>query len=119
MYEIHESEAEYRFGDHGPKYLMKGSQIEIGIVVLKPGQDFPNHYHEAIEENFFVLEGRVDFYLNGERRVLQKGDLLRCDKSEAHYLRNPYDEEFKALFVKAPFLDRRDYVEVANPQIES
>ncbi|MFM1652525.1 cupin domain-containing protein [Brevibacillus sp. B_LB10_24] len=118
MYKVHESESEYRFGDHGPKYLMRGSQIEFGIVVLKPGQEFQNHYHEHYEENFFVLEGKVDFYVDGSLHTLEKGDLLRCDKREAHYLINPYDADFKAVFVKAPHVTERDYVEVENPAIQ-
>lgn len=115
MYKVHESESEYRFGDNGPKYLMQGEQIDLGIVVLNPGQDFHNHFHEHYEENFFVLEGKVDFYLDGKLYTLTQGDLLRCDKREAHYLINPYDTVFKAVFVKAPHVGWKDYVEVENP----
>ena len=32
MYIINENEREYRFGDSGPKYLMKGPRMNFAIV---------------------------------------------------------------------------------------
>lgn len=105
MIKINESEREYRFGDSGPKYLMRGPNVGYGIVVLKPGQDFRNHYHKVMEENFFVLEGMIDFYINDEKITCGKGDLIHVDPSEKHYLINPYDEFAKAVFILAPYTD--------------
>ena len=55
MYIINENEREYRFGDSGPKYLMKGPRMNFAIVQFMPGQDFTAHYHNVMEENFFIL----------------------------------------------------------------
>ena len=60
MYIINENEREYRFGDSGPKYLMKGPRMNFAIVQFMPGQDFTAHYHNVMEENFFILEGKID-----------------------------------------------------------
>ena len=37
MYIINENEREYRFGDSGPKYLMKGPRMNFAIVQFMPG----------------------------------------------------------------------------------
>lgn len=45
MYLTKEEEHEYRFGDHGPKYLTKGENVDLGIVVITPGEAHPCHKH--------------------------------------------------------------------------
>ena len=57
MYIVNENDREYRFGDSGPKYLMKGPRMNFALVAFNPGQDFKAHYHNVMEENFFILEG--------------------------------------------------------------
>ena len=45
MFVLDEKEKDYRFGDSGPKYLMKGPRSNFAVVRFNPGQDFPAHYH--------------------------------------------------------------------------
>lgn len=118
MLKVNESEFEFRFGDYGPKYLLKGPNVDIGIVVLKPGQDFQNHYHTTCEEVFYILEGNIDYYINNQRVSVQPGDLILCAPGDTHYLINQSETNFKALFIKSPHINERDVVEVDNPKIE-
>jgi quercetin dioxygenase-like cupin family protein len=108
---ICESEKEYRFGDSGPKYFMRGPRISCGVVILKPGQDFKNHYHRHMEENFFLLEGQLDFYINDQLVTCKSGELMHVEPNETHYLINNYDEPAKAVFILAPYTDN-DKVEI-------
>ena len=45
MFIVNENDFEYRCGDHGPKYLMKGPRMNYAMVQFQPGQDFQAHYH--------------------------------------------------------------------------
>ncbi|KAA7342689.1 cupin domain-containing protein, partial [Salmonella enterica subsp. enterica serovar Cerro] len=45
MQKTNEKNHEYRFGDNGPKYLIRGPGCDMGVVILQPGQSFPNHRH--------------------------------------------------------------------------
>jgi quercetin dioxygenase-like cupin family protein len=104
---INENDVEYRFGESGPKYLLKGPKIDFGVVKLLPGEDFPDHYHNEVEENFFILEGEIDFLINGEIKYHAKqGDLVHIPPLETHYLKNNGLIPAKAIFVKAPFLPK-------------
>ena len=103
MYYTNESRHEFRFGDNGPKYLSRGPRTDIGVVMLQPGQDFQAHIHKIVEESFFTMEGEVHLYLNGECHVLTKGDVLRCDPGEVHYVVNKGSVPWKAVFFKEPF----------------
>ena len=78
MFVLDEKEKDYRFGDSGPKYLMKGPRSNFAVVRFNPGQDFPAHYHEIMEEN-------------------------HIEPNEVHYVKNPYDEPIVMVSTLAPF----------------
>ena len=92
MYIINENEREYRFGDSGPKYLMN---------------------HNVMEENFFILEGKIDIVVDGKVNTLSAGDLIHIEPSEVHYCINNYDVPVKMISTLAPYQEV-DKVEVEN-----
>lgn len=100
------ADADLRFGDWGPGYLVQGDDAAFGVVVLRPGDEFANHLHEHHTESFVVLEGRAEIWLDRDtRRVVSAGDVLRAEPHEEHFVRNPFDETFRAVFVKTPWVD--------------
>ncbi|MFZ3591612.1 cupin domain-containing protein [Bacillus sp. DJP31] len=117
MKKVNENDFEYRFGDNGPKYLTKGPNVDVGVVVLLPGQDFPNHYHTECEEIFYILEGEIDFYINDERVQAKPGDMIQCWPHDSHYLINNSNQNFKAVFIKSPHIGRNDSVVIEKPDL--
>lgn len=115
MFIINENDREYRFGDSGPKYLMKGPRMNFAVVQFMPGQDFQAHYHHIMEENFFILEGKIDIVVDGVVHTLSKGDLIHIEPEEVHYCRNPYDVPVKMISTLAPYQEV-DKVDVENPK---
>lgn len=111
MFIVNEKDKEYRFGDSGPKYLMRGPRMNFGVVRLKSGEDFQAHYHNVMEENFFVLEGKIDFTVDGEQHTLGAGEFIHIEPGQVHYLKNNTDTPVKAAFALAPFMEK-DKVEV-------
>lgn len=109
MFLAKESDVEYRFGDSGPKYLMKGPRINCGVVVLKPGQDFKAHYHKHMEENFYLLEGQLDIYVDDKLSTFRAGELVHVEPNERHYLINRYDTPAKAVFILGPSTENDKY----------
>ena len=88
MFMLNENDREYRFGDSGPKYLMKGPRSNFAVVQFQAGQDFKAHYHNVMEENFFILEGQVDIVVDGTVHHLKQGDLIHIEPGEIHYVIN-------------------------------
>ena len=70
---VNENDFEYRFGDSGPKYLMKGPRMNYALVQFQPGQSFQAHHHNDI------------------------------GPGEVHYVNNPYDKVVKMVSTLAPF----------------
>lgn len=113
MFIINEQEREYRFGDSGPKYLMKGPRSNFAIVQFQAGQDFTAHYHDVMEENFFILEGEVDIVVDDVVHHLKPGDLIHIEPKEVHYVVNRSSSAMKMISTLAPYMEK-DKTEVPD-----
>lgn len=113
MFVVHEDDFAYRFGDSGPKYLMKGPRMNFALVQFQPGQDFPAHYHNVMEENFYILEGEIDIVVDGKVNHLKPGQMIHIEPGEIHYCVNNYDKTIKMVSTLAPFQEV-DKVEVPD-----
>lgn len=100
----HLGDTQFRFGEFGPGYVIRGPRTDLGVVRLRPGDDATNHYHAAIEETFVVLEGSATLWLDGRSSYrLDVGDVYQLLPGEQHYFVNEGDVDFRALFIKAPY----------------
>lgn len=99
-------DADLRFGDWGPGYLTQADDAAFGVVVLRPGDEFGNHLHEHHTESFVVLEGAAQVWIDRTTCVeICAGDVLRAEPGEEHFVVNPYDTVFRAVFIKTPWVD--------------
>lgn len=103
MYVIDDKDREYRFGDSGPKYLMKGPRMNFAIVQFQAGQDFKAHYHNIMEEDFYILEGEIDIVVDGKVNHLTAGQLIHIEPGEIHYCINNSDAAVKMISTLAPY----------------
>ncbi|WP_069998616.1 cupin domain-containing protein [Cellulosilyticum sp. I15G10I2] len=105
MFIVDEKDRDYRFGDSGPKYLMRGPRMNFAIVQFQPGQDFQAHYHNVMEENFYILEGEVDIFVDNVKYTLRQGQIIHIEPKEIHYIINNSDAAVKMISTLAPFMD--------------
>ncbi|MDF2610368.1 MAG: Cupin 2 conserved barrel domain protein [Lachnospiraceae bacterium] len=111
MFIVDEKDYEYRFGDSGPKYLMRGPRMNFAIVQFQAGQDFKAHYHNVMEEDFYILEGEVDIVVDGTKYTLTQGQLIHIEPSEVHYVVNNSNSVVRMVSTLAPYQEV-DKVEV-------
>jgi mannose-6-phosphate isomerase-like protein (cupin superfamily) len=111
MQRVRESECAYRGGDSGVKYLFRGPKIDWGVILLLPGQTLGRHYHEEVEETFYVLQGKATFVVNDQELPAEEGDAFRMEPTDRHDIRNESDQPLKLVFIKCPYLpkDKVDY----------
>lgn len=96
-------EAEYRFGEWGPAYLVQGESSDLGVLRLRPGDGMENHYHRHCDETFVVIEGECTLWVDcEEQHTMRFGDVYRCQPGEMHYLVNETDADFRCIFIKSP-----------------
>ncbi len=101
---VREEEKAFREGDWGIKYLFRGPRLDWGIVYLKPGTNMGAHYHEEVEETFFILEGKGILKVNGQEIPVERGMAFRLEPHEKHDLFAPCDSSLKGIFIKVPYL---------------
>jgi quercetin dioxygenase-like cupin family protein len=116
MYIVDEKDRQYRFGENGPKYLMRGPLSNFAIVQFMPGQDFRAHYHKVMEENFYILEGTATIVVDGTPHSLTQGQFIHIEPEEVHYVINRSSSVMRMVSTLAPFQES-DKIEVENPEI--
>ena len=82
---------QYWFVDKG---LAGGKTLKMSVVKPHSATHAPHSHPE--EEFFFVLEGKVEFYLNGQRKVVGPFSSLYCPPNVEHGIRNVGDTEAKS-----------------------
>ena len=92
---------------HGdPLPLLKSEAgILLGINAFEPGEVFPNHRHEVLDETFLGLEGEVELWLDRERLVvLAPGVVHTVPAGVEHLLRNTSATVAVIGYLKSPDL---------------
>jgi mannose-6-phosphate isomerase-like protein (cupin superfamily) len=96
------NEKELSFTD-GVKYVIRGPNIDWGILELEPGVTFSPHYHDEVEETFYILSGSGIFKINGEDVKVQEGTAMRLEPKESHGIVNTGDVKLRMIFIKHLF----------------
>ena len=106
MQRVTEGELEYRGGASGVKYLVRGPKIDWGVILLLPGETLGGHYHQEVEETFYVLAGQGTFAVNDVDYAAQAGDVLRMEPEDRHDIHNDGAQPIKLVFIKCPYLPK-------------
>ncbi|MDD5065640.1 MAG: cupin domain-containing protein [bacterium] len=104
MEHVNEKEKEFRNKESGPKYLFRGPRLEWGILVLKPGEKLGHHFHNEVEETFFLLEGEADMIINDRKIEAVQGDAYRLEPRDRHDILNRSGQPVKFIFIKTPYI---------------
>lgn len=104
MEKVNESEKAYRGGDSGVKYLFRGPKVDWGLILMKPGERLGAHYHNEVEETFYLLEGKAKFYVNDKEYQAIAGDAFRLEPMDRHDIVNDSDAVARFVFIKCPYL---------------
>ncbi|AUR51901.1 cupin domain-containing protein [Aquella oligotrophica] len=62
------------------RFLLTGSdtenQVSVYDSILPKGNFAPMHYHEIDSEIFYIINGEVEFRIEGETIIAKKGDIV-------------------------------------------
>ncbi|MEO0234280.1 MAG: cupin domain-containing protein [candidate division WOR-3 bacterium] len=91
-----------------------------GLEILSPfiynmpvGSKAPLHKHPENDEFFFVLKGKIKFYIDGKFQILQKGDMAYASKGVVHNFENISDEYAIFLSIKGPKPVTTEFVQIS------
>ena len=72
--------------------LLVSPHIRARFLRIDPGDIHSMHSHDLGHEVFFILEGRLTFYIDGEEQTLGPGQLCVALAGQIHQVRNNGDE---------------------------
>lgn len=93
------------FGEHITFHLTgadTAGRLTMFTEVTPPGGGPPPHFHELEDEWFFPLEGRVEFYLDGQWTEAAARSVVFMPRGTVHAFRNPGDQSLTMLIQTAP-----------------
>ena len=76
--------------------------LQICRAVLPAGEGHPFHTHPELEEAIYVLEGRVEQWVERERRLLGPGEVAHIPAGVVHATFNPTSEDAVILAILSP-----------------
>ena len=79
-----------------------GGKYSVFTDLTPPGGGPPPHYHDDEDEWFFVLAGRVEFFLDKVWAEVPVGTTVFVPKGVVHTFRNPGDQPLRMLIQVAP-----------------
>ena len=62
----------------------------------------PAHHHDAYDEAFYVMEGEMEFCVDGSTALVPAGSLAFVARGATHAFRNPSPEPARMLVVTTP-----------------
>ena len=65
---------------------------------LKPGEGCENHFHPTMEEYFFFLKGRGQYWIDGRIIKLNPNMFLRIPANIEHYLVNTGNKDLEFVY---------------------
>ena len=72
--------------------LLVSPHIRARFLRIEPGEIHGMHSHDLGHEVFFILEGRLTFYIDSEEQTLGPGQLCVALADQIHQVRNNGDE---------------------------
>ena len=96
-----------------------GGRFTQWIETTHPGGGPPPHYHTLEDENFYVIDGSVEFFHDGQWTAVPPGTAVFMPKGEVHAFHNAGNTPLKMLITTVPsgfetFFERCE-VEFAKP----
>lgn len=79
-----------------------GGKFTMFTEVTPPGGGPPPHSHAEEDEWFYPLEGRVEFFQNGDWNEVSPGTAVFVPRGEVHTFRNPGEEPLRMLMHTMP-----------------
>lgn len=82
--------------------LTEAEDLLMVRVEVEPGNGHPFHHHPEMEEIIYVLDGRVEQWVERERRELGPGEAVHVPPGIVHATFNSGDEPVRFLAVLSP-----------------
>lgn len=78
----------------------------------------PPHHHEKFHESFYIMEGEMDFIINGEPKKIKKGESVDIPPGTLHTFKNSGNNTCKWVNIHSPKGFSKFFKEYGIPENE-
>ncbi|HKJ48534.1 MAG TPA: cupin domain-containing protein [Christiangramia sp.] len=101
-----------------PQNLSANYDMAIGESLPDvPGP--PPHHHEKYHESFYIMEGEMDFVINGEPKKIKKGESVDIPPGTLHTFKNSGTSNCKWVNIHSPKGFSEFFTEYGIPENEN
>ncbi len=89
------------------------------LIFVFKGQTCPYHHHKVKHETFYIVRGRTEMNINGDKSIREKGDIVVMNTGTKHSF-SGYDGPCLLLEVSMPSIPGDSYfenIEIGNKGI--
>lgn len=109
----------YLFGEHLFRFLATGEETGgsySSMEIVSPQDTGPGpHTHDEAEEHFLLLEGTVDFRVDGDLFSVEPGGFVHVPRGAVHEFKVTTPQA-KMVATYSPAGDERAFLEMSTPQ---
>ncbi len=80
----------------------RAQELSIADIKIPAGVSVRPHYHEVIEEIYFISDGSGIMFIDGKEKRVVKGDAIVVRPGERHSIRNDTEEELRLIVTCTP-----------------
>ena len=102
-----------KFGKKGEISRRSVAQYEnLAFTLVSIGKAEEPHIHQKSDIIVILLEGEGEMNIDGEKKYVEKGDIIFIPKNKAHFFVNKGINPALALVISSPPLQKEDYLPV-------
>lgn len=79
-------------------------------TVIYPNSTIGYHLHKRNEEIYYIIEGEGVMTVDGEEKIVARGDAIITHSGSKHSLRNNSDKSIKILVFQCNYKDKNDKI---------
>ena len=82
--------------------------VEVVLGIIDPGGQAEPHFHSDIEQVIYLLEGRMEVGMRGEKERMEPGDAVYFPPGEKHQVDVLGDQPARLLVIYAPPIQSKE-----------
>ncbi len=90
---------------------------DLMVAETPPGvQGPPPHLHNSFKETFLIIEGEMEFFVNGDTRIVKAGESVDIPPKTLHTFTNKSDKLCKWVNIHSPKGFRDFFEQIGVPE---
>lgn len=98
--------------------VRSGNAMTLIDALVPPSAGPPEHAHADVDELFFLLDGELEFTLDGDRRLLKTGEGVFVRRTVPHAFRNCSERSARMLLFYTPSGAEDFFLAAGRPAID-